>query len=480
MRLLTKLLAAFSFGCGVSCWAFASVANDVDDERIKSTAGRLIDNFTGLQWVNNAAVGRKMTWQAAREYCEGLVLEGFDDYRLPTYGELRYLNTSMDSNMSIKDKVGFTWSSKLQENPPGRYAYGVAMFFGANGTRDVNKPKHFLCVRGPAIDDPDEVARVANEGRLRIIHQKHEQLYAGVARSDDIAAIEEYIQNYPDSQRINDARIRLNNLYAAAYSSAYAKADAAGDIKSYDEFVKKYPGAPQSKAALESIAKLVASADNVAGYEWYITNYPETPYTKEAVSRLHEMAYVAAKKAGTVSALNTFILSFPTARQVSDANKIAYELEREEYTDIGFFGFIGEEEKMERQARSLLIKGKQMERAAKESKGGSEQGRIIIANRMYDILQNEFSSSEATLRHLESEEFKDFVRIVRNTMADIARTLKRIEENTERMGLYTEKLVEVAKEGFSAADADRDMAAYYTKEHRNWEKFMHFKDRGYN
>jgi hypothetical protein len=24
------------------------------------------------------------------------------------------------------------------------------------------------------------------------------------------------------------------------------------------------------------------------------------------------------------------------------------------------------------------------------------------------------------------------------------------------------------------------MAAYYTKQHRDWEKFMHFRDKGYN
>jgi DNA-binding ferritin-like protein len=92
---------------------------------------------------------------------------------------------------------------------------------------------------------------------------------------------------------------------------------------------------------------------------------------------------------------------------------------------------------------------------------------------MYELLQKEFIESEATLRHLESQEFKDFVKDFRYVMKNIQRTLNQTNN-------YIKEVVSISKRGFEDAKADREMAAYYTKQHRDWEKFMHFRDKGYN
>jgi len=55
--------------------------------------GTITDLATGLMWIKNANLGGLMTWTSAVVYCENLVTNGYDDWRLPSitqksYGEL--------------------------------------------------------------------------------------------------------------------------------------------------------------------------------------------------------------------------------------------------------------------------------------------------------------------------------------------------------------------------------------------------------
>lgn len=70
--------------------------------------GGLADPDNGLCW-QNAPDPELRSWFEASEHCEGLTLEGYDDWRLPTVGELRTLiqgwpNTETDGPCGVSDE----------------------------------------------------------------------------------------------------------------------------------------------------------------------------------------------------------------------------------------------------------------------------------------------------------------------------------------------------------------------------------------
>jgi hypothetical protein len=67
-------------GCGGSCGECDRAIDDCDD------SGRCV----GPVW-QDPPPATTMTWQEAIAYCEGLSLDGHDDWRLPTISELRSL-----------------------------------------------------------------------------------------------------------------------------------------------------------------------------------------------------------------------------------------------------------------------------------------------------------------------------------------------------------------------------------------------------
>jgi len=286
-----------------------------------------------------------------------------------------------------------------------------------------------------------------------------------------------FIEKYPDAPQAQDAR---QNIYKLTYQKAKNK----NTIKLYQNFIDEYPNAPQVKNAKENIKNLillnyknkyakVKKENNISGYEWFISKYPNAPQVKDAIKNIHKLAYDKAKEINTISAYNTFIISYPYASQVRDANDRAYKLEEKKYTDLGVLGFFGKEAKLEKKARKLLIKAKQIERKSKDYSGDAKAGYIIVSNRMYQLLQDKFDESDATLRYLESQEFKDFVDTFKRVMNNISYKLNNIER-------YSSEILSTSKQGFEDAKADREMSRYKSEQQHEWEKRMHLRDKGYN
>jgi len=263
------------------------------------------------------------------------------------------------------------------------------------------------------------------------------------------------------------------DMYNNLLMDIYAYYNKKTNIKSYVEFINIHPHASQVSNAILNIYNIIADKNNISGYEWFVTKYSRSLQVKDAITNIHMLAFNKAKNINTISSYNTYIITYPVSEYVKNAQIAAYKLEVKKYTDLGFFGeFFEKSEKMEKKARKLLIKAKQIERNSSNYRWDARQGYMLVVDRMYRLLQEKFDEADATLRYLESEEFKDFVQEFRSVMTKINHNLKNIEG-------YSREIVEVSRKGFSDANADRGMAAYKLAEHEKWEKFMHFRDVGY-
>ncbi len=117
-----------------------------------SKAGDVVtDSETQLQWKDDA-VGSKMSWTAAINYCEDLNFATYDDWRLPNLKELTSLVD--DSRVSPSIDIGvfeYTasygyWSSTTYAGTAS-VAWGVFFSSGRQYTDDKSRSYYVRCVR---------------------------------------------------------------------------------------------------------------------------------------------------------------------------------------------------------------------------------------------------------------------------------------------------------------------------------------------
>ncbi len=103
--------------------------------------GTVTDNLTGLMWVQNAQKGGGVTWYNAIIACDGYVLAGYDDWRLPNVRELHsltdYETLSLPEGHPFLRYNGYYWTSTSDPI----YAFAV----GNDGwVRGFDKPYDFI------------------------------------------------------------------------------------------------------------------------------------------------------------------------------------------------------------------------------------------------------------------------------------------------------------------------------------------------
>lgn len=113
--------------------------------------GTVTDNITTLMW-QQAEDGTERSWQEALTYCEGLLLAGYDDWRLPNLKELHSIVTynvypAINTNFFPNASAAYHWSSTTKDSFPG-IAWNVN--FGTGTVDTINKTHKDLarCVRG--------------------------------------------------------------------------------------------------------------------------------------------------------------------------------------------------------------------------------------------------------------------------------------------------------------------------------------------
>jgi hypothetical protein len=104
-----------------------------------------------LMWQDNQeAKNIKKDWQGAKEYCQGLKLAGFRDWRLPNIYELESI-VDENRNPAIKSEFSNTapyyyWSSSERQSSSD-FAWFVNFLYGYSDGNDKTYKLHVRCVR---------------------------------------------------------------------------------------------------------------------------------------------------------------------------------------------------------------------------------------------------------------------------------------------------------------------------------------------
>jgi len=116
-------------------------------------ADTFTDAKTGLIWQDNKdAQTIKKSWSGAKEYCKNLILDGHNDWRLPSIKELQSIVDITKYNPTIKDGFKnvtsyYYWSSS--PNVSDSSDAWVVNFYYGNTYSDGKSGKNYVrCVRG--------------------------------------------------------------------------------------------------------------------------------------------------------------------------------------------------------------------------------------------------------------------------------------------------------------------------------------------
>jgi len=109
------------------------------------------DSVTKLEWQDDTITGT-MEWQEAINYCEGLILGDYDDWRLPNINELKSIIDRNRSNPAIVLAFEHTSSSAYWSSTTSKgnheVAWNVYFNYGNVDGNYKDSGRYVRCVRG--------------------------------------------------------------------------------------------------------------------------------------------------------------------------------------------------------------------------------------------------------------------------------------------------------------------------------------------
>jgi len=119
--------------------------------------GTVTDNQTGLMWLKNAGLVSQRDWDRAINFCEGLKIAGYNDWRLPTVKELFSLVDPSQYRPALPEGHPFTnvqssgyWSSSTYAFSTSS-AWRVGMSYGYVYSNSKSSYHYVWPVRGGSL-----------------------------------------------------------------------------------------------------------------------------------------------------------------------------------------------------------------------------------------------------------------------------------------------------------------------------------------
>lgn len=151
-----------NFGIGYNHWDYRPSSNYVRAVRgaqpvtniVNNNDGTVTDKVTALMWQLVESDAATMNWKAALDYCENLILAGYDDWRLPNSKELQSIvdykayDPAIDETSFQNTKSDSYWSSTTFLDKTTENAWGVNFISGRIHTGDKSESYYVRAVRG--------------------------------------------------------------------------------------------------------------------------------------------------------------------------------------------------------------------------------------------------------------------------------------------------------------------------------------------
>ena len=286
----------------------------VEKNRFQQKNGVLIDNFLELEmfYLNKAFNYDEAVHECSQVQKSLPSWQKEKNWRLPNWVELSsFFQSGVISKISgIKKifkgsghgnfepypdaengEVGKVWAA-------GKYVYYILKRDSSLEWRTGTYERgNVICVRGESKGRENEFREFSSQKKGALINKKYDEIFSEFRKINTLDAYQKFITDYPKaSNQIIRAKALIADLEAGGL----------------------FPD--------------VVAQNNIAGYVWFVEKYPDSPKALEAVKRMHNLAFDAARKDNTVEAFNEFIIANPLAEQVKEATRLAYELEKSEYS----------------------------------------------------------------------------------------------------------------------------------------------------
>jgi hypothetical protein len=122
-----------------------------------SFANTFVDKDTKLMWQDNyESKSKQKTWEGAKQYCQDLSLDGYDDWYLPTVEQLLTITDKSESNPAIKNGIQNITSSNYWSASPllsySSLAWLVFFKFGNSSYSYKTDEYYVRCARAGQLD----------------------------------------------------------------------------------------------------------------------------------------------------------------------------------------------------------------------------------------------------------------------------------------------------------------------------------------
>lgn len=289
-----------------------------------------------------------------------------------------------------------------------------------------------------------------------------------IASKSSIAELNSFIDRFEPVSVIKETDLLLSqaealrdSLIEDRYQNEFKVAKDINTLSSLYSYINKYPNTTKKEETIDLIYELVNKENNVIGYKWFIDHYRSSDKSRSALKKIHEIAFTDASNIGTIEAYNDFIVTYPFSVQREEAENLAYDLESQEYSS-----YFTSDEKL---ARTLSIKAKQIKRKGNELNNNAY---LLVVARMTRLLENKFPSEQSTERHLENEEILGALNRAVSELKQINLAANKIANNTSNLSFILKEQSKMMDNHFKNAAQDRKLADKYTKDHRNWERYL--------